>query len=543
MNKVKYIIKREYLSRVRKKSFLLMTIIGPLLFAGLIAAPAWLATMEDSGVKQIAVVDSSGIFDYTKILNKSITLNSNRYYSELKTRIQNLPALGKKIETLNNQLQAITQNKDTLLGKSLQREFYNQAKTIKRTFKINNPLFDSISNKYANILPLINNRLEETCGKISNTTTAKFHYTNLTETETKIALTNEDYYAVIYIPKNILTTLTIQIKSTKALSMGLRSHIQSSIERSIETQKMIEAGIDKEMLDGIKTRITVLNKKITKEGEEEQARPEIAMILGYVSGFLIYISIFMFGAQIMRGVIEEKTSRIVEVILSSVKPRELMLGKIFGVGLVGLTQYLIWIIMTAALSFAAFTFLIPSDVSVVQTQAQNFMDSTGGMQTAVPVVENSMSQIQGIIHSLMTVNWPLVIGAFIFFFIGGYMLYSALFAAIGSAVDNESDTQQFMAPITLPLILGMLVMINTINNPESAMAYWFSIIPFTSPIVMIVRIPFGVPIGDLILSATLLIITFIFITWIAAKIYKTGILMYGSKVSYKEIWKWIRIKN
>jgi ABC-2 type transport system permease protein len=242
----------------------------------------------------------------------------------------------------------------------------------------------------------------------------------------------------------------------------------------------------------------------------------------------------------MRGVIEEKTSRIVEVILSSVKPRQLLMGKVLGVGLVGLTQYLIWIILTAGLSALAFVFLIPSDVSQLQQQAGEFMGA-GGMQSVTPMVENNMGEIQEILLSIANVNWPLIIGSFLFFFIGGYMLYAALFAAVGSAVDNESDTQQFMAPITIPLVLALFVMINTINNPESMLTYWFSIIPFTSPIVMLVRIPFGVPIFDLVLSATLLVATFLAMIWIAARIYKTGILMYGSKVSYKELWKWIKM--
>jgi len=198
--------------------------------------------------------------------------------------------------------------------------------------------------------------------------------------------------------------------------------------------------------------------------------------------------------------------------------------------------------MTGLLTFGAFTFLVPSDVTQLQQQATDFVGN-GGMQNMAPVVEGNMGQIQEIIASITSVNWPLILGTFLFFFIGGYMLYSALFAAVGSAVDNETDTQQFMAPITIPLILALFVMINTINNPESALTFWFSIIPLTSPIVMLVRIPFGVPVWELALSMGLLVITFILTIWLASRIYKTGILMFGSKVSYKELWKWIRIKD
>lgn len=543
MNKTKFIIKREYISRVKKKSFILMTIIGPLLFAGLIAAPVWLASLEDSEVKRIAVVDSSGVFDYTKVLQESITLNSQRYYSELQKEVADMPKIGSQIKAMNEKLHMIAYNRDTMLGENLRLGFIEDAKKIKNQINGDQEKYKELTKKYSELLPLVVNRLKEKSGKIKNTSTATFKYTDLDTRATKLALKNEDYYAVIYIPSNVLSSLTIQIKSAKSLSMGLRSHIQNSIERAIENQKLLEAGIDQETLENMETDIIVQNTKVTDEGEEEQARPELAMIIGYAAGFLIYISIFMFGAQVMRGVIEEKTSRIVEVILSSVKPRELLMGKVFGVGLVGLTQYFIWIVMTAALSFAAFSFLLPSDASTLQSQAQDLMQSTGGVQTAMPVVEGNMGQVNEIMTSLANVNWPLVLGTFIFFFLGGYMLYAALFAAVGSAVDNEADTQQFMAPITIPLILGLFVMLNTINNPEGDLAYWFSIIPFTSPIVMIVRIPFGVPVIDLVISGVILIATFLFITWMAARIYKTGILMFGSKVTYKELWKWIKIRD
>lgn len=542
MNKTKYIIRREYLTRVKKKSFILMTLIGPVLFAAMIAAPVWFATLEDSEVKNIAVVDSSGIFDYTKVLKESITLNTQRFHSELASQNKDLPLIGSDIKTLNNALHTIANNRDTLMEQNLRLGFISEAKKIKTTHKLDDKTFDPLATKYADLLPLIVKRLKETKGNISNTDAARFYYKDFDFSTSKRAILADDYYAVVFIPSNVLSSLKIQTYAQKSLSVGVRSHIENAIEREIENQKLRNAGIDQETLDGMKTNVSVVSIKVTESGEEKEARPEIAMIIGYVAGFLIYISVFMFGSQVMRGVIEEKTSRIVEVILSSAKSTQLLMGKVIGVGLVGLTQYFIWIIMTVLLTAGAFFFLMPSDSAQLQQQATEFMGS-GGMQTITPSVEQNMGEIQEILTSLNSVNWPLMIGAFLFFFIGGYLLYAALFAAVGSAVDNESDTQQFMAPITIPLVLALFVMINTINNPESALTFWFSIIPLTSPIVMLVRIPFGVPVFDLVLSAVLLIGTFLAVIWLAARIYKTGILMYGAKVNYKEIWKWIKFKD
>jgi ABC-2 type transport system permease protein len=542
MNKTKYILKREYITRVRKKSFLLMTLIGPFLFAAMIAAPVWFATMEDSEMKHIAIVDSSGIFDYTKVLKESVSLNTKRFQSELVKYDKNLPAMGPSFKELNDKLTLIANTPDSLMSENLKLSFVAEAKNIKEKYKLKDQPFDSLAIKYANLLPLINDRLNDVSGKIRNTSSATFHFRRLSIDESKAAVQRGDFYASVIIPANILNSLKIQTYAEKSLSMGLRSHIENEVENEIEKQKLRNAGIDQETLEQMKTNVSMISIKLTDDGEEAETRPEIAMIIGYVAGFLIYISIFMFGSQVMRGVIEEKTSRIVEVILSSVKSKQLLMGKVLGVGLVGLTQYLIWIIMTVGLSMLAFTFLLPSDISQLQAQAGDFMNG-GSVQNIAPVVEGDMGKVGEILASISSVNWPLLLGSFLFFFIGGYMLYAALFAAVGSAVDNEADTQQFMAPITIPLILGIFVMVNTINNPESALTFWFSVIPLTSPIVMLVRIPFGVPVGELALSAGLLVLTFLAVIWMAARIYKTGILMYGSKVSYKELWKWIRIKD
>jgi ABC-2 type transport system permease protein len=248
----------------------------------------------------------------------------------------------------------------------------------------------------------------------------------------------------------------------------------------------------------------------------------------------------------MRGVIEEKSNRIVEVIISSVKPFQLMMGKIIGVGLVALTQFALWGVLTIGLYSVAVPLLMPDIANQKkQEQIQNFVQTDSSLNSQMPVNSNDemTSELFEMMGALNNINFTVMILSFIFFFFGGFFLYSAMFAAIGSAVDSEADTQQFMLPVTIPLILAIVVMINIVQNPESQIAYWFSIIPFTSPVVMMARIPFGVPYSQIFLSIFLLIITFILIIWLSAKIYRTGILMYGKKTSWKEIWKWIKYKN
>jgi ABC-2 type transport system permease protein len=255
----------------------------------------------------------------------------------------------------------------------------------------------------------------------------------------------------------------------------------------------------------------------------------------------------MFGAQVMRGVIEEKTSRVVEVIVSSVKPAQLMMGKIIGIALVGLTQFMIWIILTiGTVAIVKTTVLKETDMTeITQSMTKSVMEGSK-VQVQVPAVKDStemspgLAEFSKIFDNAMNQNWLLIIFSFIFYFITGYLLYASVFAAIGSAVDNETETQQFMLPVTIPILLGLMVAMGTMQNPESAVAFWFSLIPLTSPIVMMARIPFGVPAWQIILSMALMVVTFLAFVWMAAKIYRTGILMYGKKASWKEMWKWLR---
>jgi ABC-2 type transport system permease protein len=253
----------------------------------------------------------------------------------------------------------------------------------------------------------------------------------------------------------------------------------------------------------------------------------------------------------MRGVLEEKTSRIVEVIVSSVTPFQLMMGKIIGIGLIGLTQFVAWMMLTYGITmFTAKVFVSDNKIATTEqtAPANSIMNSDNTISTQEQVTnagsadESALGFLGGALEQLGEIPWVLIIGAFVFYFLGGFLLYGSLFAAVGAASDNETDTQQFMLPITIPLILGLLVMANSFLNPSGRIAVIFSLIPLTSPIVMMARIPFGVPATQLILSAVILILTFLGSVWLAAKIYRTGILMYGKKVTYKELWKWIRYK-
>jgi ABC-2 type transport system permease protein len=249
--------------------------------------------------------------------------------------------------------------------------------------------------------------------------------------------------------------------------------------------------------------------------------------------------IFIFGAQVLRGVMEEKTSRIIEVMASSVKPFQLMMGKIFGIAMVGLTQFLLWVILT-------FTIVSVFQISFADQMPQQDVRmaiTQPGMDMNVASQQMDNAQITKVFEIIESIQYDVILLSFLFYFLGGYLLYAALFAAIGSAVDSESDTQQFMLPVTLPLFLGFIVANIAVYDPDGKIALWFSMIPFTSPVVMMARIPFGVPIGQIWISAVLLIIGFIFTTWFAARIYRTGILMYGKKVNYRELWKWITYRN
>ncbi|MBO6057941.1 MAG: ABC transporter permease [Bacteroidales bacterium] len=371
-------------------------------------------------------------------------------------------------------------------------------------------------------------------GKLENTEVNTFLYIDNDIDEAKELVKNGDYDGVLYIPATTLSVPTnAEIYSMKQLPMSLTSHIRSSMKQVVEHQKLLASGIDPAIVKASATSINVQQIKMSeKDGTEQKSFGEFEFILGIFLALIIYMVIFVFGGQVMRGVIEEKTNRIVEVIISSVKPFELMMGKIIGVALVGLTQFLLWAVLTLAISGIASSFLPTPEV---------FSAGTVMSEQITEMAEaESSSALTEVFEVINSINFKDILWCFLLYFIGGYFLYSAMFAAVGSAVDNETDTQQFATPISLMLIIPMVCSSLIANAPDSSLALWMSMIPFTSPVGMMLRIPFGVPIWQIAVSVTILFATFILFTWFASKVYRTGILMYGKKVSWKEIFRWIK---
>jgi ABC-2 type transport system permease protein len=436
MSKVGLIIKREYLSRVRKKTFILTTILTPLLFIGMIAAVVFI-TAQNIRNEKLAVVDAQNI---------------------LKSNLKD--------------------------SKAVSYEFRNDVDT--GNFK------------------------------------------------------SKGFTAILFAPHSgINQTNNFKLISEKSLNRMANERIDKDISRALESNMISqELKIDPLLIDSIKTRANEVKIDAVKKdelGKFTTSNFDLASGIGYMTGFLIYLTLFIYGVMVMRGVMEEKTNRIAEVMISSVKPFQLMVGKIIGIGAVGLTQFLIWIILLGGLSALFGSFLSPETMRQVQ-DAQG----GGGLQSSAPP-----GGMAAIVTHLSSVNWFVVAGCFLFYFLGGYLFYASLFAAVGSAVNEDSqDAQSLSFPITLPIILGIIIMINAINDPGSPLATWASIIPFFSPIVMMARIPFGVPdtvpYWQLGLSMALLVLGFLFTTWLSAKIYRTGILLYGKKPTWKEMVKWIR---
>jgi ABC-2 type transport system permease protein len=437
MNKIWLIIKREYSTRVRKKTFLLTTILTPLLFVGLFGFVIFM-TIRSITHEKVAVIDPSG---YLK-------------------------------------------------------------------------------------------------SSLDNSKTVTYSFTNDVDTGNFI---QKGYSAILFAPNTgINKTSNFKLITEKSLNRIANTRIEKDISRALENNMISqELKIDPKRIDSIKTRAETVSLETNKKGEDGLSNSsfDIANGIGYVTAFLIYITLFIYGAMVMRGVMEEKTNRIAEVIVSSVRPFQLMMGKILGIGAVGLTQFLIWIVLVGVLT-SVLSSMVPQEVLQQAQQAGEQMP--GQSQQGSEAIRNlAKAQI-----AFSTINWGLLIGCFIFYFIGGYLFYAALFAAVGSAVNEDpQDAQSLMFPITLPIVLAIIIMINAINDPGGPLATWSSIIPFFSPIVMMARIPFGVPdtvpYWQLGLSMVLLIAGFLFTTWLSAKIYRTGILLYGKKPTLKEMAKWI----
>ena len=385
-------------------------------------------------------------------------------------------------------------------------------------------------------------------GVIPNTENLEFDYLkNVRLEDLKKSFQQAGYYGILFISSEVVNTPNaVQLISKQQPPIALLQHIESNLEKEIEKEKLMTYKIENldEIMKNVETKVSIQTIKIDESGNVKETSTGIAMALAYLSGFLMYMLVFMFGAQVMRGVIEEKTSRVVEVIVSSVKPLQLMMGKIIGIALVGLTQFLIWVFLTIAIAGVVKSTVMKKEnlTEVTQNVTKSIMngDQQAAVQTQGTEMTPQMAEFSKIFNNAMNQPWGLIIVCFIFYFITGYLLYASIFAAIGSAVDNETETQQFMLPVTIPIILALMVAMGTMQNPESSLSFWCSLIPLTSPVVMVARLPFGVPYWQIAVSMLLMVVTFIAFVWMAAKVYRTGILMYGKKTSWKEMWKWLR---
>lgn len=345
---------------------------------------------------------------------------------------------------------------------------------------------------------------------------------------------------VLYLPQNDSSSYILN--SDKQFGLDAQGYIERQLKKAIENNMLLQQGINRSVLDSIdeasKGSVELSNVVKSKDGDSKQSNAGIAYGVGFGSGILIYITMFIFGAMVMRGVAEEKTNRIAEVIVSSCKPFELMFGKIIGIAGVGLTQFLLWIILIVALSSALPMFLSGDTLQQVQEaqQATQGVPGASSNSMALKIMEAKATVAN-------SVDWALIVSCFLFYFLGGYLFYASLFAAIGSVINEDpQEAQSLMLPITMPIIFGFIILTSSLQNPDSPVAFWASIIPFTSPIVMMGRIPFGVPetvpYWQLALSMGLLILGFLFTTWFAGRVYRVGILMYGKKASWKEMIKW-----
>jgi ABC-2 type transport system permease protein len=438
MNKTWLIIKREYLTRVRNKTFLLSTFLTPLLFIGVIATIV-VITVKNSDKEVVAVVDQSGIFKSMTDSNKSVKF-----------------VVDPTVDTSN--------------------------------------------------------------------------------------FSSKGYSAILYSPKTGLNAGdNWKIYSKKNFGVISSDQVDQKLSQQVEKDLFLRYGVDAAKVDSIRNlaRSITAEPAILEQGEsEKRGNSGVAYGVGYAAAFLIYITLFIYGAMVMRGVMEEKTNRIAEVVISSVKPFQLMMGKIIGIGAVGLTQFLLWIILLLTFSSILNLFIPAEMMSQVSSATAQMPNSNSQGTEAIMGLAKAKNE-------LASVNWPLIISCFIFYFLFGYLFYAALFAAVGSAVNEDpQDAQSLMLPVTMPIVIGIVIMINAIIHPEGSLATWSSMVPFFSPIVMMARIPFGVP-GtvpwwQLFTSMSLLVGGFLFTTWLSAKIYRTGILMYGKKASWKEMIKWMR---
>lgn len=438
------VIGREYATRVKKKSFLLITFLSPILFAALCVLPSLIMIGAKEERKDVAVVDNSGIV-----------------FSNLK---------------------------------------------------------DSEAVTYTEIVDVNADSL-------------------------KLNLASYGYDAVLFVSAVDPATKSVsaEIYSLKPLGMDLTSNINDRLDKSVEEYRIASydiPGLDKIMTD-VKADVKLRSYTLGDNGEERVSEAGVYMLVSMVLGIIIYMFIMMFGAMVMSSVIEEKSSRVVEVLISSVKATELMFGKIIGIALVALTQFLLWIVLTVGIIGVVSVVAGPELLSGMDTTE---MMNMSGMDAEQMSAMMEPSEFSVVLDTLSNMHVGEILISFLLFFIFGYMLYASMFAAIGSAVENEGDSSQLQMPVTVPLLIGFFIALYAFKAPDSALVFWGSMIPFTSPIVMLARLPFGVPTWELVLSIVLLACTFAACAWLSAKIYKVGILMFGKKTTWKDLWKWIKQK-
>ena len=437
-SKISVIIAREFAIRVKKKSFILTTLLTPILFAALMVVPGLIAAYsEEDEARKIAVVDNSGVV---------------MPYMQSDSQVEFCQIVGATVDDL------------------------------------------------------------------------------------KADFDNNGYFAVVGISAmDSSKNVSVVTYSKKQLNMDIKGRISRNVEEAVEQYKLQGYGIPQleEIMEDIESDVKLSTYTLDESGEEKVSKVEIFMVIGYIASFLIYMFIFMFGSMVMRSVIEEKTTRIIEVIVSSVKPFQIMMGKIIGVASVALTQFLIWIVFTMLIVTVA-------GQALGLNEAAQTMSSVSSEVPVAEITSAMQDDSDGLLQALKDVNYVQIIGCFIIYFVLGYLLYSSMFAAVGAAVDNEADTQQLILPITMPLIVGLFLMLHTFQYPDSALSFWGSVIPFTSPMVMMARIAYGVPVWELALSIGVLVLTFVGMAYLSGRIYRVGILMYGKKPGWKEIWKWLK---
>ena len=359
-----------------------------------------------------------------------------------------------------------------------------------------------------------------------------FTFVSKSETAFKTQFAAEGYDAFVSVPGDVLTNPKgVHIYSSKNIGLSLKESVERLIQNKVRQELMYKAGISAKVYEDTQVDIDSETITISESGDETNSSSAGAMILAGVMGLILYVTLLLYGSQVMNGVIEEKSNRIIEVIISSVKPYQLMLGKIIGVGLVGLTQFVLWIVLTIGLTqFTGKFYASKAKAAVELNQGKASVDMDKAMQ------DSPMGEVTKVLEST---NIPLILLSFLFYFFVGYLLYSSLFAAIGSAVESPTEAQQFTFIVMIPIILSFLLAQYTMQDPDSTIAFWASMIPFTSPINMMVRLPYGVPVWELAVSMVLLVLGFLTCSWLSARIYRVGILMYGKKVTWKELAKWL----